>query len=56
MNEYYTHIRIFTEGTFYMVEATNFKNETIKGNWNDVFFRENILKYTNGYTRFSDER
>ena len=56
MVEYYTHIRIYTEGIFNMAEATNTKNETVKGNWNNMSFRNDILMYTNGYTIFIDER
>jgi len=53
--EYVKEVRIFVEGIWNMAEATT-DNGVIKGNWNELKFRDEVLNACNGWTHIIDSR
>ena len=47
--EYVKEVRVFVEGIWNMAEATT-DNGVIKGNWNELKFRDEVLNACNGWT------
>jgi hypothetical protein len=48
-------VKIFTEGIWNMAEVIT-DDGMVKGNWNELNFRNEVLGANNGCTHFNDQR